>query len=391
MNARPIYMDHNATTPVLPGVLRAMLPWFTEEFGNASSTSHSYGSKAKEAVADARGRVAELIGGKSHEIVFTSGATESDNLAIRGTVAAAASGRSRGHLVTCAIEHEAVLETCEALAQDGCDVTVVPVDRSGLLEPDDVARAMTDRTLLVSVMMANNEIGTIEPIAEIGRLCRQRGVLLHSDAVQAAGRVPVNVGDLNVDLLSLTAHKMYGPKGVGALYVREGVSLAPILRGSGQEGKLRSGTLNVPGIVGFGAAAELAMRDMTVESARQAALRDTLWQQIRATIDGVSRNGDDTQRLPNTLNVTFEGIESESLLLLTRDVAALSAGSACASGTGQGSYVIRAIAKDSEGERRARSSIRFGLGRSNSEEQVEVVVEALARAVNKLRAMAPVQ
>jgi cysteine desulfurase len=387
MSGRPVYMDHNATTPVLPEVLEAMLPWFGDEFGNASSTTHVYGKRARQAVNEARQSVAALIGARPEEIIFTSGATESDNLALRG-VACAATGRD-AHIVTTAIEHEAVLETCQSLREEGCEVTVVPVDRHGLVDPADIERAMTDRTLLVSVMMANNEIGTIQPLAEIGELCRQRGVLMHSDAVQAAGRLPMDVDTLKMDLASLTAHKMYGPKGVGALYLREGVGLEPILTGSGQEGSLRSGTLNVPGIVGFGKAAEVALRDMATEPARQQALRDRLWSRISSRIDGVVLNGHPTRRLSNTLNVGFQGIESESLLMLAADAAALSSGSACASGNARGSYVIRAISRGPEAESASRSAIRFGLGRSNTEHQIDGVVEALARGVERLRAMAP--
>ena len=378
---RPFYMDHNATTPAAAEVVSAMLPWFSDEFGNASSTTHVYGARAKEAVGGARCAVASLIGARPEEIVFTSGATESDNLAILGALRA----RESGHVITCAIEHEAVLESCEALRHEGCEVTVLPVDRSGLLSAREVERAFRPDTALVSVMLANNEIGTIQPVEEIGRLCRRRGVLLHTDAVQAAGRIPLDVDALGVDLMSLTAHKMYGPKGVGALYVRQGVTLRPVLRGSGQEGNLRSGTLNVPGIVGFGMAADLALRDLDTEPARLRGLRDRLWDGIRSRVDGVSRNGHPERSLPNTLNVAIAGLESEAILLLLRDVAALSSGSACASGTGKGSYVIRAATGDGN----ARSSIRFGLGRSNHEGQVDLVVDALARAVDRLRAMSP--
>ena len=389
---QPIYMDHNATTPVLPEVVEAMIPWFASDFGNASSTTHVYGARARDAVARARGQVAAMIGAQAGEIIFTSGATESDNLAIRGVLLAArATGHSaaRPHIITCAIEHEAVLETCEALKTEGCDVTVLPVDHHGLVDLGDVARAMTPATLLVSIMLANNEIGTLQPVAGIGRLCRERGVLVHTDAVQAAGRIPIDVQDLRVDLMSLTAHKMHGPKGVGALYVREGVSLSAILHGSGQENRLRSGTLNVPGIIGFGCAAQAAMRDIDTEPARQAMLRDQLWRKIRSRIDDVVMNGHPTLRLPNTLNVAFDGLDSEALLMLVRDVAALSSGSACASGTGKGSYVIRAINGSDGPQGRARSSVRFGLGRSTRPDDIDVVVEAVARAVERLRVMAP--
>ena len=392
---RPVYMDHNATTPTLPGVFEAMRPWFTEEFGNASSSTHSYGRRAGEAVAEARGLVASLIGAEPDEIAFTSGATESDNLAIRGVTTCAppppGTRRGAGHVITCGIEHEAVLETALALGNEGWTVTVLPVDHHGLVDPDDVARAMTERTVLVSVMLANNEIGTIEPVAEVGAICRRRGVLLHTDAVQAAGRIPVDVKRLQVDMMSITAHKMYGPKGVGALYVRKGVVVSPLFHGGGQERNVRSGTLNVPGIVGFGKAAEIALSDMQVESARLLGLRDRLWLRISAEIEGVTLNGHPARRLPNNLNVAFEGVESEGLLMALRDVAALSSGSACASGSGKGSYVIAALTAGGPETGRARSSIRFGFGRSNEEVHIDHVMEHLPRAVSRLRAMAPHQ
>jgi len=389
---RPVYMDHNATTPTLPAVFDTMVPWFTDEFGNASSSTHTYGKRAGEAVATARSLVAKLIGADPEEIAFTSGATESDNLAIRGVTTVretAGTQREHGHVITCAIEHEAVLETAHALEKEGWLVTVLPVDPDGLVDPDDVARAITERTVLVSIMLANNEIGTIEPLGEIGAICRRRGVLLHTDAVQAAGRIPVDVTRLQVDMMSLTAHKMYGPKGVGALYVRKGVTVSPMVHGGGQERNVRSGTLNVPGIVGFGKAAEMALTDMGRESARQLELRDHLWSRIREEIPGATLNGHPSRRLPNNLNVAFDGVESEGLLMALRDVAALSSGSACASGTGKGSYVITALEGETRQTGRARSSIRFGLGRSNEQTHIDHVMQHLPRAVARLRAMAP--
>jgi cysteine desulfurase len=383
-------MDHNATTPALAGVVEAMRPYFTEEYGNPSS-SHAYGRRAASAVEEARAHVAALIGAGPDEILFTAGATESDNLALRGAAPAAARrlgmATGAGHIITCAIEHEAVLETCEAMREEGWEISVLPVDGDGLVEPGDVARAMTDWTVMVSLMMANNEIGTVEPLEEVGRICRRRGVLLHSDAVQGAGRVPLDVETLGVDLMSLTAHKMYGPKGIGALYVRRGVPVSPMMRGGGQEGRVRSGTLNVPGIVGFGKAAQIAMSDMAVESARESSLRDLLWRRIRARIEDVRLNGHPSHRLPNNLNVAFDGVESEALLTSLRDVVALSSGSACASGSGKGSYVIRALRGGDAGA--ARSSIRFGLGRCTVEDDIDLVMEHLERAVSRLRAMAP--
>jgi len=381
----PIYMDHNATTPVHPEVVEAMLPFLKESFGNPSSSTHPYGRGAARAVEEARDSIRRLIGAASpREIVFTAGATESDNLALKGICRA--SGGARNHIVTCSIEHEAVLETCLELEKGGHPLTVLPVDDHGRLDPALFEGAVTDRTLVASIMMANNELGTVEPLGEIGAVCRKRGVILHSDAVQAAGRVPVDVEALRVDLMSLTAHKMYGPKGVGALYIREGITVAPLLAGGGQEGGIRSGTLNVPGIVGFGAAARVALGDLHEESRRQSRLFDRMWDAIRERIQGVRLNTHREHRLPGTLNVTFEGVEAEALLTSLRDVAALSSGSACASGSGEGSYVIRAIGGGPAG---ARSSIRFGLGRSTTEQDVDRVAECLEGAVRRLRALAP--
>jgi cysteine desulfurase len=381
-----IYMDHHATTPVLPEVFAAMRPYLEEDFGNASSATHAYGRRAAEAVARARVQVAALVGAAPEEVFFTSGATESDNLAVRGVWEAAGGGDA--HIVTCSIEHEAVLETCHALQRRGAGVTVLPVDRHGVVDPDLVRRAIGPRTVLVSLMMANNEIGTIQPIAEVAAICRERGVLLHSDAVQAAGRLEMDVGALGLDLVSLTAHKMYGPKGVGALVVRRGVRVEPLLRGGGQEGGVRSGTLNVPGIAGFGAAAAACARDRAAAAAREAALRDSLWSALRELVPGVSLNGHPERRLPNNLNVAIAGVDSEAVLTAMRDVAALSAGSACASTGNKGSYVVRALGGP-DAEQRARSTIRFGLGRGNTQKDVETVAARLAEAVARLRLMAP--
>lgn len=384
MSARPIYLDHHAATPMLPEVIDAMLPYFRDEFGNASSTTHVYGKAASDAVERARRSVADLIGASPAEIVFTSGATESDNLALRGIAEAR---RARGnHIITTVIEHEAVIEPCRSLEKQGFDVTWLPVDRHGIVDPDSVGSAIREGTVLVSVQTANNEIGTIEPIAEIVRIARARGVIVHTDAAQAAGRIPVDVGALGVDLLSASAHKMYGPKGIGCLFVRRGVVLAPQILGGGHEKRRRSGTLNVPAIVGFGKAAEIAKRDLTVEMSRLTALRDELWHRISDAIEGVELNGHPALRLPNNLNVAFRHVEGEALMLALRDVAALSSGSACASGALEGSYVIRALGHDEE---YAHSTIRFGLGRVNTIEQIETVVEHLARAVARLRALSP--
>jgi len=382
----PIYMDHHATTPVAPEVFEAMRPYLVEQFGNAASRTHPFGWAAEAAVEAARAQIAQLIGCKPIEMVFTSGATESDNLAIKGVAQAY---REKGnHLITCQIEHHAVLDSCKRLEKDGFQVTYLPVGRDGLLDPTDVARAITPKTILVSIMLANNEIGTIQPVAEIGRVCRERGVLLHSDAVQGVGKIPVNVDALGVDLLSLTAHKLYGPKGVGALYVRMGkprVKLVAQIDGGGHEKGRRSGTLNVPGIVGLGKACELAGQIMATEAARLIALRERLWAGIRARLDHVHLNGHPTLRLPGNLNVSFEFVEGESLLMSLKDVA-VSSGSACTSASLEPSYVLKAMGV---AEALAHTSIRFGLGRGNTEEEVDYVCDRVVEQVTRLRAMSP--
>ncbi len=382
----PIYMDHHATTPVAPEVFEAMRPYLVEQFGNAASRTHPFGWAAEAAVEAARAQIAQLIGCKPIEMVFTSGATESDNLAIKGVAQAY---REKGnHLITCQIEHHAVLDSCKRLEKDGFQVTYLPVGRDGLLDPTDVARAITPKTILVSIMLANNEIGTIQPLAEIGRVCRERGVLLHSDAVQGVGKIPVNVDALGVDLLSLTAHKLYGPKGVGALYVRMGkprVKLVAQIDGGGHEKGRRSGTLNVPGIVGLGKACELAGQIMATEAARLIALRERLWAGIRARLDHVHLNGHPTLRLPGNLNVSFEFVEGESLLMSLKDVA-VSSGSACTSASMEPSYVLKAMGV---AEALAHTSIRFGLGRGNTEEEVDYVCDRVVEQVTRLRAMSP--
>jgi cysteine desulfurase len=382
----PIYMDYHATTPVDPEVVEAMLPYFTRDFGNAASRNHAFGWNAEAGVDRAREQVAALIGCKPQEIVFTSGATESDNLAIKGVAAAY---RDKGtHIITCAIEHHAVLDPCRRLEREGFAVTYLPVDRTGLVDPEAVAAAITDRTVLISIMMANNEIGTIEPIAEIGRIARERGVLFHTDAVQACGKVPVHVDALHVDLLSITAHKLYGPKGVGALYVRMGkprVKLVPLLDGGGHERGRRSGTLNVPGIVGLGVACEISQRVMEVEGARLAALRDRLQRQIFDSLDYVHLNGHPQRRLPNNLNVSFEFVEGESMLMSLKDIA-VSSGSACTSASLEPSYVLRALGV---GDALAHTSIRFGLGRWTTEAEVDYVAARTVENAKRLRGMSP--
>ena len=382
----PIYMDHHATTPVAPEVFEAMRPYFLEHFGNAASRNHAFGWAAEGAVEAARAEVARLIGCKPIEIVFTSGATESDNLAVKG-VAEAYRDKGR-HLITSQIEHHAVLDVCKRLEKDGCQVTYLPVDRHGMVDPAAVARAITSKTVLVSIMLANNEVGTIQPLAEIGRICKERGVFLHSDAVQGVGKIPVAVDALGVDLLSLTAHKFYGPKGVGALYVRMGqprVRLVPQIDGGGHEKGRRSGTLNVPGIVGLGKACELAGRLMADEAVRLSALRERLRAALFLRLDHIHLNGHPTERLPGNLNVSFDFVEGEALLMSLKEVA-VSSGSACTSASLQASHVLRAMGL---GDELAHASVRFGLGRGNTEEEVDYVCGRLVDEVTRLRAMSP--
>jgi cysteine desulfurase len=382
----PIYMDNHATTPVDPRVLDAMLPYFTDRFGNAASRNHSFGWQAEEAVEVARKQVAALVGATAKEIVFTSGATESDNLAIKG---GARMYREKGnHLVTVVTEHKAVIDTCKHLEKDGFEVTYLPVGRDGLIDLDRLREAITDRTILVSIMAANNEVGVLQPIDEIGRITRERGVLFHTDAVQAAGKVPFDVNASNVDMASLSAHKIYGPKGVGALYVRRRnprVLLTPLIDGGGHERGMRSGTLNVPGIVGFGKAAAICREELASEAARLTALRDRLYDGLRRNLGEIFVNGSLEHRLPGNLNVSFAYVEGESLLMGINDVA-VSSGSACTSATLEPSYVLKALGTSDE---LAHSSIRFGLGRFNTEEEVDFVVEKLSGVVKRLREMSP--
>ncbi len=383
----PIYMDNHATTPVDPRVLETMLPYFSEKFGNAASRNHSFGWEAEEAVDRARGQIAQLINAKPKEIIFTSGATESDNLAIKGVVEFY---KEKGdHIVTCVTEHKAVLDSCRALERAGkAMVTYLPVDKYGMVDPDDVRKALTDRTVLISIMYANNEVGTIHPIAEIGRIAHERGVVFHCDAVQAAGKIPVDVDRDHIDLLALSAHKIYGPKGVGALYVRAKgprVRISPQMDGGGHERGMRSGTLNVTGIVGLGKACEVAGAVMAEENRRLLDLRDKLQAGIFERLDEVYLNGHPTERLPGNLNVSFAYVEGESLLMGLNDVA-VSSGSACTSATLEPSYVIRALGV---GDELAHSSIRFGLGRFNTEAEVDFVTDRVTREVRRLREMSP--
>ncbi|HTN51534.1 MAG TPA: IscS subfamily cysteine desulfurase [Anaeromyxobacter sp.] len=381
----PIYMDYHATTPMDPRVLEAMLPYFTTEFGNAASKSHVFGWRAEEAVEAAREEVACLVGATAKEIVWTSGATESDNLAIKGA-ARFLSGKGK-HLVTCKTEHKAVLDSMHALERQGFEVTFLDVERDGRLDPARVAAALRPDTLLVSVMHANNETGVVHPIAEIGAITRARGVLFHCDAVQSAGKIPFDVEAAKVDLASLSAHKMYGPKGVGALYVRRKprVRLVAEMDGGGHERGFRSGTLNVPGIVGFGKAAVLARAEREAEGARVLALREKLRKGILAELDLVTLNGSLEDRLPGNLNLSFAYVEGEALMMAVKDVA-VSSGSACTSASLEPSYVLRAMGVTDD---LAHSSIRFGLGRFTTEDEVAYVVRLVAEKVRKLREMSP--
>ena len=384
---QPVYMDNHATTPVDPRVLDAMLPYFTAKFGNAASRHHSFGWEAEKAVEDARRKIAALIGADPREIVFTSGATESDNLALKG-VAEAYAGRGN-HMVTLATEHKAVLDASRRLEKSGWEVSYLPVGRDGLVDLERVREAIVDRTVLVSVMYANNETGVIQPIRAIAGVCAERGVLFHTDAVQAAGKIPVDVERDGIHLLSLSAHKIYGPKGVGALYVRRRhprVELRAQIDGGGHERNLRSGTLPVPSIVGFGEACAIAAREMETESARLAALRDRLRARLEAELEDVHVNGSIEHRLPNNLNMSFRGVDSESLLIGLHDVA-LSSGSACSSATIEPSHVLRALGI---GEELARGAIRFGLGRFNTEEEVDYVAGRMVEVVRRLRELSPV-
>jgi cysteine desulfurase len=382
----PIYMDYHATTPVDPRVVETMLPYFTERFGNAASRNHPFGWEAEEAVDRARKQIADLIGANAKEIVFTSGATESDNLAIKGV---AEMYREKGnHIITCVTEHKAVIDTCKHLEKEGYRVTYLPVQKDGLVDLGDLRAAINEKTILITIMTANNEIGVIQPIAEIGAIAKEKGILFHTDAVQAVGKIPFNVTDLKVDLVSMSAHKMYGPKGVGALYVRRRnprVLLAPIIDGGGHERGMRSGTLNVPGIVGFGKAAELCRLEMASDTERLRKLRDRLNERLHKGLDEIYVNGSMEHRLPHSLNISFAYVEGESLLMGINDVA-VSSGSACTSASLEPSYVLKALGA---GDDLAHSSIRFGLGRWTTQEEVDYVADKLINVVTRLREMSP--
>jgi len=381
---RRIYLDHAATTPTRPEVVKAMLPYFTDAFGNPSSI-YSYGREARGAVEEARTKVAELIGARSEEIIFTSGGTEADNYALKGI--AYANERKGDHIITTSIEHHAVLEVCKFLGRRGFKITYLPVDEYGLVAPDDVKRAITDKTILISVMHANNEVGTIEPVEEIGKIAREAGVCFHTDAVQTLGHIPVNVDKLKVDLLAISAHKFYGPKGVGALYVRKGTRLVSFMHGGEQEKRRRAGTENVPAIVGLGRAVELAGQEIGKEAEQLAYLRDKLIKGIGEKIDHIRLNGHPTRRLPNSVNVSVDFVEGESLLLnLDLEGICASTGSACSSAILEPSHVLLALGLPPE---QAHGSLRFTLGRENTEADVERVLEVLPGIVAKLRAMSP--
>jgi cysteine desulfurase len=379
-----IYLDYHATTPVDPRVLQAMLPYFTEVFGNPASASHSFGWKAMEAVETARRQVAGLIGATAREIIFTSGATESNNFAIKGVTETPREGRRR--IVTSAIEHKSILETFAALALQGWDVQIVGVDHGGRVKLDELAKVVTPETALVSVMGANNEIGTVQPLSEIGAIAHAAGAIFHVDGAQAVGKVPIDVQAMHIDLLSLTGHKLYGPKGCGALFVRKRTELAPMIRGGGQERGLRAGTLNVPGIVGLGCACEICRTEMTEENARLRHLRDRLLKGLTTGLDGVAVNGTLDHRLPHNLHVSFAGVDGESLLLGIGDIA-VSSGSACQSASGKPSHVLSAIMGS---ENVPSACIRFGVGRGTTEADIDFVVDKFTTVVKKLRELHPV-
>ncbi len=383
---KSVYLDNNATTPVDPRVLDAMLPYFRENFGNAASRNHRYGWVAEEAVDKAREQVAKVINASSKEIIWTSGSTEGNNTAILG-VARMYADKGK-HIITCRIEHKAVIDPCKFLETEGYEVTWLEPDRTGRVSLDQVQQAMREDTILVSLMFANNEVGTIHPIPEIGALCKQRNVIFHTDATQAFGKVPIDVEAMGIDLLSLSAHKIYGPKGVGALYVRRKkprVRLQPLIHGGGHERGMRSGTLNVPGIVGCGAAAEIAVNDMATDSVRITGLRDRLWAGLSEHLTEISRNGNPQHCLPNTLNVSFLYVEGESLMMGFSDIA-VSSGSACTSASLEPSYVLKGLGL---GDDLAHSSIRFSLGRFTTEEDIDYTIKEVVQAVNHLRNMSP--
>ncbi|WP_422013318.1 IscS subfamily cysteine desulfurase [Reyranella sp.] len=384
-NDQPIYLDYQATTPMDPRVLEAMMPYFTHKFGNSGSRSHAYGWEAEEGTEKARAQVAKLIGADEKEVIFTSGATESNNLAIRG-VAEFYKDR-KNHIITTVTEHKCVLDTCRHLEQQGFEVTYLPVRQDGLLDLDVLRAAITEKTVLVSVMAVNNEIGVIQPLAEIGKICREKKVFFHTDAAQAAGKIPLDVEALNIDLMSISGHKIYGPKGIGALYVRRKprVRLVPMIVGGGQERGFRSGTLPTPLCVGLGEAAEICMKEMDVEAKRLKKLQERMLNGLRAKLTDIVVNGDLEHRIPGNLNISFAYVEGESLMMGIKNLA-VSSGSACTSASLEPSYVLRALGVEEE---MAHTSLRIGLGRFTTEHEVDTAVDELVRHVNKLREMSP--
>ncbi len=384
-NDQPIYLDYQATTPMDPRVLEVMMPYFTHKFGNPGSRSHAYGWEAEEAVEKARGQIAKLIGADDKEVIYTSGATESNNLAIRG-VAEFYKDR-KNHIITTVTEHKCVLDTCRHLEQQGFEVTYLPVQQNGLLDLDVLRAAITDKTVLVSVMAVNNEIGVIQPLAEIGKICRERKVFFHTDAAQAAGKIPLDVEAMNIDLMSISGHKIYGPKGIGALYVRRKprVRLVAMIHGGGQERGFRSGTLPTPLCVGLGEACEIAMKEMDSEAKRLAKLQERMLKGLRAKLTDIVVNGDLEQRIPGNLNISFAYVEGESLMMGIKGLS-VSSGSACTSASLEPSYVLRALGVEEE---MAHTSLRIGLGRFTTEHEVDTAVDELVRHVTKLREMSP--
>ncbi len=384
--SEPIYLDYAATTPVDPRVLEKMLPYFSEIYGNAASKAHSFGWKAEQAVIQGRQEIADLLGASSKEIIFTSGATESDNLALLG-VAEMYADKGK-HIITCVTEHKAILDPAHYLENKGFEVTFLKVDKAGMIDMAELEATIREDTILVSLMAANNEIGTVHPLKKIGELTRKHGVLFHTDATQAAGKIPLDVDDMNIDILSLSAHKMYGPKGIGALYVRRRkprVRLAPMMHGGGHERGMRSGTLNVPSIVGFGAACKIAQEEMESEAKKLQELRDRLHNKIKDTMDFVYLNGHETERLPGTVNLSFAYVEGESLMMGMENIA-VSSGSACTSASLEPSYVLRALGV---GDDLAHCSIRFSLGRFTTDAELDETINKLTTVVNKLREMSP--
>jgi len=381
----PIYLDHHATTPVDKKVIEEMTPYFTENYGNPASEDHIFGAKAKKAVNQARERVSEAVNCREEEIIFTSGATESDNLAIRGAADYAADHDKGSHIITAVTEHEAVLEVCEDLETDGFNVTFLPVDENGKVDPEDIKDAIRDETILISIMAANNEIGTIAPLKEIGEIAKEKEVFFHTDAVQALGYLPIDVEEMGIDLMSISAHKIYGPKGVGALYVRRRnpkVKLNPLLHGGGHERGWRSGTLNVPAIVGFGKAVQLADQNMEERSQHVNDLTSYMWDRLNDELDDVVLNGHPRDRIPNNLNISFTGVENKALVKNLQPDIAVSAGSACTTGTVEASHVLQAVTDDEDVWHHA---IRFGLGKDNTQEEIDYVTDEVIQIVNRLR------